>query len=52
MTHSSTGNRVEIDVEDPVTGTVHTFTGATEAQADAAAEEFFGVHEAQERDNA
>lgn len=42
---------VEIEIEDPDTGERHTFTGDTEAAATAAAEQFFGVDEAQERDN-
>lgn len=47
----TTAPHVEIEVEDPSTGERHTFTGSTEAAATAAAEEFFGVNEAQERDN-
>lgn len=47
----TTPQHVEIEVEDPDTGERHTFTGPTEAAATAAAEEFFGVNEAQERDN-
>jgi len=43
--------QVEIDIEDPDTGEHHTFTAATEEEATAAAEAFFGVDEAQERDN-
>jgi hypothetical protein len=42
---------VQIDVEDPATGETHTFTGATETEAISAAEAFFGVDEAQEREN-
>lgn len=42
---------VEIEIEDPDTGERHVFTGDTEAAATAAAEDFFGVDEAQERDN-
>lgn len=42
---------IEIEVHDPDTGERHVFTGDTEAAATAAAEEFFGVDEAQERDN-
>lgn len=38
---------VEIEVTDPTTGQVHLFTGATEEQATAAAERFFGVDEAE-----
>lgn len=38
---------VELEVTDPTTGQVHTFTGATEAEAAAAAERFFGVDEAE-----
>jgi hypothetical protein len=45
------GARVEVEIEDPTTGETHTFSGATEAEADAAAERFFGVNDAQERDN-
>lgn len=41
--------RVEIEVEDPTTGEVHTFCGVSEQEAEAAAEAFFGVPEAQER---
>jgi len=37
---------VELEITDPTTGQVHTFTAATEAQATAAAERFFGVDEA------
>lgn len=40
----------EMDVEDPVSGEVHTFTGATEAEAVAAAERFFGVNDAEENE--
>lgn len=47
----TTPQHVEIEVEDPVSGERHTFTGPTDAAATAAAEEFFGVNEAQERDN-
>ncbi|BBN50897.1 hypothetical protein JPH1_53720 (plasmid) [Mycobacterium avium subsp. hominissuis] len=42
---------IEIEVQDPDTGERHVFTGDTEAAATAAAEEFFGIDEAQERDN-
>ncbi|WP_188112876.1 hypothetical protein [Mycobacterium simiae] len=42
---------VEIEIEDPDTGERHTFTATTEAAATAAAEKFFGVDEAQARDN-
>lgn len=45
------GQGVEVVVEDPVTGDKHTFTGTTEEAAVAAAEAFFGVNEAQERDD-
>jgi hypothetical protein len=41
------GIAVELEITDPTTGQVHTFTGATEAQATAAAERFFGVDEAE-----
>ena len=37
---------VEIIIEDPATGERHSFTGATEAAAIAAAEDHFGVAEA------
>lgn len=47
----TTPQHAEIEVEDPATGERHTFTGPTEAAATAAAEEYFGVNEAQERDN-
>lgn len=47
----TTPQRVEIEVDDPDTGERHTFTGPTEAAATAAAEEFFGVNDAQEREN-
>ncbi len=44
--------QVEIEIEDPPdTGERHTFTAATEEEATAAAEDYFGVNEAQERDN-
>ncbi|GAT10356.1 hypothetical protein H7I77_05370 [Mycolicibacterium novocastrense] len=43
--------QVEIEIEDPDTGERHTFTAATEEEATAAAEDYFGVNEAQERDN-
>lgn len=43
--------QVEVEIEDPDTGEQHTFTASTEAAATAAAEEYFGVHDAQERDN-
>jgi hypothetical protein len=42
---------VEVEIQDPDTGERHTFTAATEAAATAAAEHFFGVDAAQERDN-
>ena len=38
---------VELEITDPTTGQVHTFTGATEAEATAAAERFFGADEAE-----
>jgi len=38
---------VELEVTDPTTGQVHLFTGATVEQVTAAAEEFFGVDEAE-----
>ena len=38
---------VELEITDPTTGQVHTFTGATEAEATEAAERFFGVDEAE-----
>lgn len=47
----TTPQHVEIEIEDPGTGERHTFTGPTDAAATAAAEDFFGVNEAQERDN-
>lgn len=47
----TTPHHVEIEIEDPDTGERHTFTGPTDAAATAAAEDFFGVNEAQERDN-
>lgn len=43
--------QVEIEIEDPDTGERHTFTAATEEEATAAAEDYFGVTEAQERGN-
>lgn len=42
---------VEIIIQDPTTNEFHTFTGTTEDEAAAAAEEYFGVNEAQEREN-
>lgn len=42
---------IEVEIEDPDTGERHVFTGDTEEAATAAAEQFFGVNEAQERDN-
>lgn len=42
---------VEIIIQDPATNEFHTFTGATEEEAAATAEEYFGVNEAQEREN-
>lgn len=47
----TTPEQVQVEVEDPDTGERHTFTADTEAAATAAAERFFGVDEAQERDN-
>lgn len=38
---------VELEITDPTTGQVHTFTAATEAEATAAAERFFGVDQAE-----
>lgn len=38
---------VELEITDPTTGQVHTFTAATEAEATASAERFFGVDEAE-----
>lgn len=42
---SDNNNAVEIFIEDPATGQDHRFTGATETEAIAAAERFFGVEE-------
>lgn len=50
MNDEKQGNRVEFEIEDPDTGELHTFSGATEEHAAAAAERFFGVDEAQERE--
>jgi hypothetical protein len=48
MNAHNTFGPVEIIVEDPDNGQRHTFTGATEAEAEAAADRFFGVDEAEE----
>ncbi|RFZ63198.1 hypothetical protein DE4576_04839 [Mycobacterium marinum] len=48
---TTTPHQVEIEIQDPDTGKRHIFTGATEVEATAAAEDFFGVDHAQERDN-
>ena len=37
---------VELVVEDPTTGERHTFSGATEEEANAAVDAFFGISEA------
>lgn len=39
---------VELVVEDPSTGERHTFSGATEEEANAAIDAFFGISEADE----
>lgn len=39
-------DNVIIEITDPVTNQVFTFTGATEAEAQAKADDFFGVDEA------
>jgi hypothetical protein len=44
----TTPDPVEIIVEDPDDGQRHTFTGATEAEAEAKADQFFGVDQAEE----
>lgn len=41
MNTPTTPDPVEVIIQDPSTGKKHTFTGATEAEAEAAAEEFF-----------
>lgn len=46
------GDGVEIIVEDPTTHEKHTFTGATEEDATAAAERFFGADDIEETDHA
>lgn len=48
MSTPNTSQLVEIIVEDPDGGQKHTFSGATEAEAEAKADEFFGVDEAEE----
>ncbi len=48
MTTHTTADPVEIIVEDPDDGRRHTFTGATEAEAEAEADRFFGVDQAEE----
>lgn len=50
MQTPTTPEPVEVIIQDPGTGHKHRFTGATEAEAEAAAEEFFNGGLDQEAD--
>lgn len=46
MSDNNTNDSVIVEITDPVTEEVFTFAGATEAEAQAKADDFFGVDEA------